>query len=32
MDTPMMEIIKLGLPEIKKVDDFRDFGARIGWV
>jgi hypothetical protein len=32
IDTPMMEIIELGLAEIKKVDNFRDFGARVSGV
>ena len=32
MDTPMMKIIELGLAEIKKMDDFWDFGARVGGV
>lgn len=29
MNTPMVKIIELGLAEIKKVDDFGDFGARV---
>ena len=28
-NTAMMEIIKLGFAEIKKVDDFGDVGARV---
>jgi hypothetical protein len=31
-NTAMMKVIKLGLAKIKKMDDFRDFGAWVGGV